>query len=418
MRLAAAAALALALLPAPAAPAPAGAPTVVTLKTKDGLSLEADWYRGEEGMPGIVALHMYGADRSSWKPVADLLPAGWHLLAVDLRGHGGSAKQGKEDLGKRVEARDPELFKAMWQDARAGVAFLGEEGKCAKDRIGLLGASVGCSAAFDAAARERGVAAVAALSPGTGYLGVPTLEHLRAWPGIPVLLAAPKEEEAATLELAAALERHPWVDRKIVPGTKELHGTRMFGKAEGIEGELVRWLEAALARQLLDGVVDPVEAAAPAEGRGGVKEVTGASAGSLRLRVDGKSLNIGYTGAAELITTFAVTVTRPASEEGRPAEIQRFRGTASATGALMGAWMNSWSGKAWEETTVNRRPPDAALVQGNVMEVRLPWGMFGVRPGEQVVVDFFPVRSRTEGSAPPVEGAGIPVSIPELEVTK
>ncbi|MCK6479445.1 MAG: alpha/beta fold hydrolase, partial [Planctomycetes bacterium] len=337
----------LALLLAAAAAGAQETPSVVTLKTKDGLSLQADWYRGEEGMPGVVGLHMYPADRSSWRPLALARPKGWHFLALDLRGYGGSARQGEKDLSGRVKDRDPALFGAMWQDALAGVAHLRTEGKCDPGRIGLVGASVGCSIAFDAAVRERVVSAVAALSPGTAYLGIPTPEHLRSWPGIPVLLLAPKEEEGPVLELAEALKRHPWVDRTIVPGGRELHGTNLFGKVEGIESRLAAWLEAALGREILDGEVDPFEAAPPAEGRGGIVERTLNPAGRIHLRADPNCLNVAFAGAAEILPTFSVTVATIPAEADRPPDIQRFRGVASASGEMAGAWLDSWSGTAW-----------------------------------------------------------------------
>src|SRR6185503_7103627 len=109
---------------------------------------------------------------------------------------GESAKQGDDDLSKKVEARDPTLFNAMHLDAEAAIAWLVKEQKTPKTRIGLLGASVGCSVAIDTAVRNPDdVAAVVCLTPGKDYLGVPTMEHVAKWPsGKPLLLVSSAKE--------------------------------------------------------------------------------------------------------------------------------------------------------------------------------------------------------------------------------
>ena len=58
---------------------------------------------------------------------------------------------------------------AMWMDAKAAVQWLKDQGYD-QANIGLLGASLGCSIAIDAARRADGLTKVCMLAPGVGCL--------------------------------------------------------------------------------------------------------------------------------------------------------------------------------------------------------------------------------------------------------
>jgi pimeloyl-ACP methyl ester carboxylesterase len=373
MRTAAVAALVFAgLLPA-AARAGEG-PKVVHLKTRDGLTLEADWYSGGEGMPGIVGLHMYPADRTSWKPLAEHRPEGFHFLAVDLRGYGGSKVQDGKDLSPRVKDRDPTLFQAMWQDAEAAVKFLRTEAKCDPKRIGIVGASVGCSLAIDTAVRDGRIAGVACLSPGTNYFGIPTVDTIKSWPaGTPLLLVSPEgEAEGGAKPLAAELKGRPEVELRSVPGGREMHGTLML---DLVRKRLGLWLMSALRREMLDGVLDATEKSSivPLPAAEGAPEARG------RVQGDASALNVYWrreaqggsgTGNLELLVTILDGNRQVVANK-------RLRGMASGEGALLKAWMDTWDGQKWQEQPLGQ-VPGLAMIRGDLLEARLPWTIFGV----------------------------------------
>lgn len=48
--------------------------------------------RGTSGAPSILLLHAWGESRASFDRLTEGLPRAWHVLAVDLRGHGQSDK--------------------------------------------------------------------------------------------------------------------------------------------------------------------------------------------------------------------------------------------------------------------------------------------------------------------------------------
>jgi dienelactone hydrolase len=239
----------------------------VRFTTADGLSIAATWYPPLEGTPSpapvVIALPMYRHTRGSYGPmVRPVTDRGMALLVLDLRGHGDSAKQGGEDLGKRVEARDAALFNAMHADVEAAIAWLGKEKKTPPGRLALLGASVGCSVAIDTAVRNPdGVAAVACLTPGKDYLGVPTMEHVEKWPrGKPLLLVSSEAEaDRGAGPIAARLDGRGAELRTVVdPGAaaaKEpvsLHGTDMFGRVPDVEDNLADWLALRIAFRRVD----------------------------------------------------------------------------------------------------------------------------------------------------------------------
>ena len=65
-------------------------PQRIELKTKDGVSVIGDYYApSQASVKGLLLLHMMPADRTSWNAFAGRMQAaGWHVLAIDLRGHG------------------------------------------------------------------------------------------------------------------------------------------------------------------------------------------------------------------------------------------------------------------------------------------------------------------------------------------
>jgi len=238
---------------------PETGPTEVEFITADGVTIYG-WYLhtgnhfgadGEEHgkehfaeQPAVVLLHMYESDRYGWQGLPGTFrQRGVATLHLDMRGHGES-KSGpnREDLSKRVRDRDPKLFNAMWQDAAGAVDWLVERGH-RREHIGLLGASVGCSVAIDAARRDSKLRTVGLLTPGENYLGVPTLEHLKDWGDRELLVVSSHAEWdkgsksiLSVLEEAGTAPLTSWM----IPG-KNIHGTNMLGVVPNIYERLAAW---------------------------------------------------------------------------------------------------------------------------------------------------------------------------------
>jgi len=171
------------------------APEKVVLTAADGYRITGSLTKGDSGA-GVVLLHMYGQSKESWQPLIEPLHArGITSLAIDMRGHGESRLDpaGNDD-SKLVVARDPELFIQMHLDAEAAVRYLLAHG-IKPSKVGLVGASVGCSVAIQTVAEGKvPVAAVVVMTPGKDYLGIPTMRHIKNWPGTPLLILTSREE--------------------------------------------------------------------------------------------------------------------------------------------------------------------------------------------------------------------------------
>ena len=121
----------------------------VRVPTAGGKSLHGWWIGADRaGAPCLVLVHGWGRNVERMLPWIEMLhPAGFDLLAFDARHHGSSDEDGYATMLKFSE------------DIRAAVAYAARrEGR---DGIGVLGLSVGGSAAIHAAAHEPRIAAVA-----------------------------------------------------------------------------------------------------------------------------------------------------------------------------------------------------------------------------------------------------------------
>jgi uncharacterized protein len=137
----------------------------VAIPTTDGLAL-AGWYMPADGAaaagadraaalapaPGIVLVHGWESARDRTLPHAQFLhAAGFHVLALDVRGHG---QNEPESL--------PISVGEFAADAAAAVRWLAARPEVTA--VGLLGHSMGAAGAMVAAAAEPAVAAVVGVS--------------------------------------------------------------------------------------------------------------------------------------------------------------------------------------------------------------------------------------------------------------
>ena len=224
-------------------PAWAQGPQEVRFTTEDGVEIVGSFAPATAGeAPVVVLLHMYRTDRHSWRPLMDALQAkGVAALAIDMRGHGDSVKPASMNLPRRVKERDEELFRSMYRDVFAAYTWLTTQPNLDLSRVGLVGASVRCSVALDYAARDRSVDVVVAMTPGEDYLGVDSRQHIRqiASQGQRAILLLATEDERKACDALGKINKRATV-RIVGPG--RVHGTRMFGRIDGIENQITEFL--------------------------------------------------------------------------------------------------------------------------------------------------------------------------------
>lgn len=224
-------------------------PIRVEYTTTDGVKIVGDFWTPikttKTGAPLVILLHMYRSDRTAWHPqIVALEYAGFAIMSIDLRGHGESIEPAAMNLAARVQSRDATLFNAMHKDVAGAYEWVRSRSDVDLSRIAIIGASVGCSVALDYAQRDLSVDTVALLSPGTTYLGVDSMAHIKDFGPRHVLLITSEEERARGFDelVSAAKSGGAHVEEKILAGSK-IHGTRMYGKVNGIEERIAKFLE-------------------------------------------------------------------------------------------------------------------------------------------------------------------------------
>ena len=202
----------------------------LTLTTADGFVLKGVLtIPGQAGpRPVVILAHQYQADRTGWKPMADLLNArGIATLALDLRGHGQSTL--KDGTPAAVTPDYLESAKTVGFDRIPGdliqvAAWVRRQPRINPRRMALAGSSLGAFSSLLAAPAIHPVAVLAMSPAGNGGFGEDAGPQLtravgRAHAAVMVMASEGDPEAAAN---ASALKGLFGVYARIVPG--EDHG--------------------------------------------------------------------------------------------------------------------------------------------------------------------------------------------------
>ena len=222
--------------PTLAANSAVGFAEVLTITAADGLPIQATLLTPltSGADPGVILLHMLGDDRTVWGEVglaADLVAAGYAVLAVDMRGHGqtGGAQDwtlAADDLGR------------VW-DAFAALETVDEA------RTAVVGASIGANMALRLGADRPDVAAIALLSPGLDYRGVTTEDQLAVYGHRPLLLVASEDDAYSADSVRTLAEAANGATVQMYDDA--VHGTNMFVVEPELAGLIIGWLDEQLA---------------------------------------------------------------------------------------------------------------------------------------------------------------------------
>ena len=163
------------------------------------------------------------------------------VLAIDLRGHGESTKQGDKTLDFR-SFTDQE-HQASIKDVEAAVDFLKSK---SITTIYTAGASIGANLALQYQAEHPEVRKSVLLSPGTNYKGLLT-EPLakKLAPDQKVYLAAGTQDirsYGSAVDMANAIASLIKGEKKIKIYRTAAHGTDLFAEDPEFIDELTSWL--------------------------------------------------------------------------------------------------------------------------------------------------------------------------------
>lgn len=209
----------------------AQAETTLKLKATDGSNVHAVATLQRNSKKGVILAHMMGRDSSDWAFLSKKLhQTQFSTIAVDLRGHGKSARAGA-DLA-------PEDYPAMIADLEAGVNWLRSKGV---DEVSCVGASIGANLCAQLGAKDPQIVNLVLLSPGLNYKGVTSGDALQSYGDRPVLIVAAEDDRfapraAGVLEEAAKGQVH----YELLP--EGGHGTKMLTRASTLENTVMSWL--------------------------------------------------------------------------------------------------------------------------------------------------------------------------------
>jgi len=221
----------------------------VSMATSDGVGLFGVYSAGRTNGPGVVLLHQHGRAHDEWRFLTDSLQrAGFHVLAIDLRGHGKSVTRGESSL----ELSDFKItdYAAMQQDVVAAVAWLRAQGEVDGDRVAIIGSSLGANLALVYAASDPRVRQVAMLSPGLDYKGVGTEEAIQTYGDRPLFMAVSREDNYSAKSVLVLDATSTSASKELRIFTGAGHGTKMLAREPALETALLTWLNEPISQSV------------------------------------------------------------------------------------------------------------------------------------------------------------------------
>jgi dienelactone hydrolase len=191
-----------------AAPTSKGsAGTSVSIKTPDKLLLQCSYWapKGKERAPAALLVHEAGADRTSLNELGEYLQKkGFAVLAVDVRGHGGSVQE-SADWSK---ATDDKTREALWglaaRDVDAAAEYLLGRSEVLSTNLSVFGVGAGAALAVRHAKADDMTRAVVLITPPAECYGFNMAQGVAQLGGIPTLIVASNKAKDVAEQLKAS----------------------------------------------------------------------------------------------------------------------------------------------------------------------------------------------------------------------
>lgn len=205
------------------------------LAASDGTALHAVEYG--TGANGVVLVHDKGRSADDWSWFGEkLASAGFHVLAVDLRGQG---------LSKPPDALTDEDYPKMTGDVAAAIAWLHAHGAA---KVALVGDKFGANLVITAAADDPTVTNVIALSPGLNISGVTVSSAVEKYGKRPLLLVASTDDAYATRTVGVLDEKATGdKDTEILENAGS--GVKMLNRSPTLAPLMIAWLNGSYLKK-------------------------------------------------------------------------------------------------------------------------------------------------------------------------
>jgi alpha-beta hydrolase superfamily lysophospholipase len=215
---------------------PLDAATAVSLRASDGVSLSAAWTPPSATAPAVLLVHSLSRKHQDWDSVAEALANnGFGVLALDLRGHGGSSG-GYGSL------------QSMLLDVQAALAWLKSRHDVNPSRIGVAGMHFGATLTVLAAGSDPSVRSIALLSPASEFRGLrcePAMRSFAARSGAAFLVAGRLDPYAARSAKQLG-EIEPGVRDVRILDESAANGRGLLAAAPDLIPALVDWFRKTL----------------------------------------------------------------------------------------------------------------------------------------------------------------------------
>lgn len=192
----------------------------------------------------IILLHMMPATKESWNDFADKInKKGWHVLAIDMRGHGESTLYKYDHAGEDISYKNfsEEEHQATIADVYGARNFLTVK-EIPTSNIYIGGASIGANLALQYVSKEESAPGAFLLSPGINYKGINTEKLIKEVGSDKRLyLVAAKDDEysALSVEKLSKIRKEGTKTALFLDGG---HGTSLFNTHKEVVEQLIKWL--------------------------------------------------------------------------------------------------------------------------------------------------------------------------------
>lgn len=202
----------------------------------------------------VLLLHMMPTTKESWDEFAEkLVQEQFHVLAIDLRGHGESTTITTESPSDTNNTKTPLHYESFSDeehqlsiiDVEKAINWLANQG-IDLENIVVGGASIGANLAIQILAENHSIKHGFALSPGLDYRGIKTNNLFYSLSGDQRLLLITADDDPKSAETVAILQEIAQLNHK--PQLKVLsydsggHGTNLLSSKPEVSTSLIEWL--------------------------------------------------------------------------------------------------------------------------------------------------------------------------------
>lgn len=208
--------------------------------TQDQVEIFGSWIVGQDAVqskkkrPVVMLLHDYGIDRRDWSVfIPDLVNEGYHVLAIDLRGHGQSAG------GRATSART--IMQSGPLDVQPAFEWITSQQNSQHHNISIIGVGMGADIAYLCAGRfAKYLRAAVVISP--SYNPVTYGSVLDMQPENVLFCVTRTGKNGKSRMAAETLSNFTQHRKKVVVYESSAHGLGMFYAHPDIREEIFAWL--------------------------------------------------------------------------------------------------------------------------------------------------------------------------------